>query len=157
MLTVDHARDLADHAGERLGHSEWVAVTQDAISEFARLTGDDHWIHVDVDRAAREMPGGKTIAHGLYLVSLMPHLQRDIYRIEHRGRGLNYGYDRMRFVMPVPVGSRIRLALTLVEAEAHPKGTRIVNDTVIELEGAERPAIVARHILLIEDPAGEGA
>lgn len=152
MLTVEHPRDLAAYAGQLLGHSAWVDIPQSAIDDFARLTGDDHWIHVDVERAGRETPDGRTIAHGLYLVSLMPRLQRDIYTVRRRGRGLNYGYDRLRFVSPVPVDSRVRLALTLAEAEAHPKGTRIVTDAVIELKGNENPAVVARHILLIENP-----
>lgn len=152
MLRVAHALDLAAHAGKSLGHSQWVAIRQDDIDAFARLTGDDHWIHVDVERAAREMPGGRTIAHGLYLVSLMPRLQREIYAVEKRGRGLNYGYDRLRFVAPVPEGSRVRLALSLVEAEAHPRGARLVTEAAIELEGSGKPAVAARHILLIENP-----
>lgn len=152
MLIVEHARDLAAYAGKLLGRSGWIEVDQQAIDDFAKLTGDDHWIHVDVERASREMPGGRTIAHGLYLVSLMPKLQRDIYKVEQRGRGLNYGYDRLRFIAPVPVNSRVRLALTLVEAETHARGIRLVNEAAIELEGAERPAIVAQHILLIENP-----
>jgi len=152
MLTVDTAGELAAYTGQPLGRSGWVDINQAAIDDFARLTGDDHWIHVDVERAAREMPGGRTIAHGLYLVSLMPRLQRDIYAVTNRGRGLNYGYDRLRFVAPVPVGSRVRLALTLIEAEPHPRGTRIVTEAAMELEAAEKPAVVARHILLIENP-----
>ncbi|MEO3387992.1 MaoC family dehydratase [Mesorhizobium sp. CAU 1741] len=152
MITVEHAGDLAAYAGQRLGHSDWVEVKQDAIDDFARLTGDDHWIHVDIERASREMPGGHTIAHGLYMVSLMPRLQRDIYTVQKRGRGLNYGYDKLRFVAPVPVGSRVRLALTLAEAAPHPRGTRIVCEAAMELDGAEGPAVVARHILLIENP-----
>jgi acyl dehydratase len=152
MLVVEHAADLATHAGQLLGHSEWKQITQADIDDFARITGDDHWIHVDVERAAREMPGGKTIAHGLYVLALSPFLQRDIYKIRQRGRGLNYGYDKLRFVIPVPVESRVRLALTLTAVEPHHKGTRIVNEAVIELEGSERPAIVASHIVLIENP-----
>lgn len=151
MITVEQPADLAEHAGQRLGHSDWVEIDQQAIDGFARLTGDDHWIHVDTERASREMPGGKTIAHGLHLVSMMPRLQREIYAVRKRGRGLNYGYDKIRFIAPVPVGSRIRLALTLVEAAPHPRGTRIVCDAAIELDGADIPAVVARHILLIEN------
>ena len=152
MIRVEHPGELAAHAGQRLGHSGWVEITQADIDDFARLTGDDHWIHIDTERARREMPGGKTIAHGLYLVSLMPRLQRDIYAIEKRGRGLNYGYDRLRFVAPVPVGSRVRLALTLIEAEPHMRGTRIVCEAAMEQDHTEGPAVVARHILLIENP-----
>jgi acyl dehydratase len=151
MLTVAHALDLKAHEGQELGISGWVAVTQADIDDYARLTGDDHWIHVDVERARAEMPGGKTIAHGLFILSFAPVLQRQIYRIERRGRGFNYGYDRVRFVSPVPVESRVRLKQTLVAADRHDKGTRIEIEATIEIEGVTRPAIVARNLLLIED------
>lgn len=151
MLTVERALDLKAHEGKELGVSAWVEVTQRDIDDFARLTGDHHWIHVDVERASSSMPGGKTIAHGLYLLSLVPTLQRQIYQIRQRGRGLNYGYDRVRFVSPVPVGSKVRLRQSLVEAVRHGKGTRLMIDATIEIEGAGRPGIVARNIILIED------
>lgn len=157
MLTIEHARDLQAHVGSVLGHSHWMSIEQDDIDAFARLTGDDHWIHVDVDRASQEMPEGKTIAHGLYILSLIPRLQRDIYRIVHRGRGLNYGYDRIRFLAPVPVGSRIRLKLTLADASPHRMGMRIETEAAVEIEGAERAALVARNILLIEDATEGGS
>jgi acyl dehydratase len=151
MLVVSHALDLKAHEGQELGASDWVEVRQADIDDYARLTGDDHWIHVDVERARAEMPGGKTIAHGLLVLSYAPSLQRQIYRIERRGRGFNYGYDRVRFVSPVPVGSRVRLRQTLVTAERHLKGTRLEIEATLELEGVARPAIVARNLLLIED------
>lgn len=151
MLTVERAIDLKAHAGKVLGSSDWVTVEQEAIDTFARLTGDDHWIHVDRERARREMPGGRTIAHGLYLLSLIPFLQRSIYAVRRRGRGLNYGYDRVRFVSPVQEGSRVRLTLKLIDAAPHPRGTRVETETTIELEGSHRPALVASNILLIED------
>lgn len=150
-LTLDHARDLAAHIGKPLGVSDWVSIEQSAIDAFAAVTGDDHWIHVDVARAARDMPDGKTIAHGLYLLSLIPRLQRQLYDIRRRGRGLNYGYDRVRFIDSVPVGSKVRLTLSIQEVEAHPLGTRLVTETIIERDGAAKPALIARHILLIAD------
>lgn len=152
VLTVERAPDLEAHARQVLGTSRWVTVTQQAIDDFARLSGDDHWIHVDTQRARSEMPQGRTIAHGLYLLSLIPALQREIYTIRKRGRGLNYGYDRLRFVAPVPVDSRVRLKQTLVDAAAHALGTRLEFDEEIEIEGSEKPALIARHILLIENP-----
>ena len=151
MLTVERAIDLQLHAGQPLGASDWFAVEQRHIDDFARLSGDDNWIHIDAERAAREMPGGKTIAHGLYMLSLIPWLQRQIFAVRRRGRGLNYGYDRVRFLAPVPVGSRIRLAMSLVQATSQPTGTRIELDAVVEIEGAEKPALIARSIILIED------
>ncbi|MGX1308187.1 acyl dehydratase [Amorphus suaedae] len=153
MLTVDRPADLKAHAGSFLGQSGWRPVTQADISAFAELTGDDHWIHVDTARAAAEMPDGKTIAHGLFLLALVPRLQRELYAIRHRGSGLNYGYEKVRFLSPVPVDSRIRLALTLVDVSDHPRGTRIVTASTIELEHSERPALVADHIILVADPS----
>ena len=151
IVDVEHARDLAAWSGRPLGASPWSAITQATIGAFAAVTGDDHWIHVDTERAAREMPGGRTIVHGLLLLSLIPALQRQIFHIRHRGRGLNYGYDRVRFVRPVPCGARIRLAQTLVEARPADGGTRLTLDSEIELEGSDKPAMVARGIVLILD------
>lgn len=152
MLSVDTAADLAGHVGTELGRSAWVTIDQPMVDAFAGLSGDDHWIHVDVVRAGREMPGGSTIAHGLLLLSLIPRLQHEIYEVRRRGAGLNYGYDRVRFVSQVPVGSRVRLALVLGAVEPHALGTRLVTDATIEIDGADRPALVARNILLLKDP-----
>lgn len=151
MLTLRIPADLAAHSGALLGRSRWVSIDQAMIDTFASLTGDDQWVHVDTARAAREMPHGKTIAHGLMLLSLIPGLLREIYAITERGTGLNYGYDRVRFISPVPAGSRVRLALTLVAAEPHELGTRIVTDAALELEDSEKPALIARNILLVKD------
>ncbi len=152
MLTVDRPLDLKNHAGQVLGASEWRTITQKEIDDFAALSGDDHWIHIDVERAKSDMPGGRTIVHGLYLLALVPALQREIYAIRQRGKGLNYGYDRVRFILPVPVESRIRLKQTLVDATEHALGARLVFDLEIEIEGTEKPALVAQNILLIENP-----
>jgi acyl dehydratase len=151
MLTVERAMDLQAHAGSPLGFSDWFTIEQRHIDDFARLSGDDNWIHVDAERAAREMPGGRTIAHGLYVLSLIPWLQRGIFAVRRRGRGLNYGYDRVRFLSPVPVGSRIRLTMSLVQATAQTTGTRVELDATVEIEGSEKPALIARNIILIED------
>ncbi len=151
MLSVDHARDLKARAGAEIGMSDWVTITQGMIDAFAHLTGDDHWIHVDTARAEREMPNGRTIAHGLLVLSFIPKLQREIYEVRQRGRGLNYGFDRVRFVSPVPVGSRIRLRQTLIDAAAHKMGTRLEIEGQIEVDGIEKPAVIARNILLVED------
>ncbi|MHA6346371.1 MaoC family dehydratase [Roseivivax sp. CAU 1761] len=124
---------------------------QQEIDEFARLSGDDHWIHVDVTRAARELPGGKTIVHGLYLVSLVPRLQRQLFRIKCRGAGLNYGYDKVRFTAPVTVGSRIRLTQTVSSATLRGNGTLLALSSTIEVQGMSKPALVADALLLIED------
>ncbi len=153
MQTFNKAADLAARAGTLLGRSDWVTIDQARIDAFAELTGDRHWIHVDIERARREMPDGRTIAHGLLLLSLIPDLQQQMYAVQQRGAGLNYGYDKVRFVSQVQVDSRIRLALVLVDIEPHALGTRILTDATIEIEGRDKPALVARNILLLKDTA----
>jgi acyl dehydratase len=151
MLVLDTPLAFLDLVGQKLGTSSWFTITQAHISDFARLTGDDFWIHTDTERAAREMPGGKTIAHGLFTLSLVPLLQRDIFRIERRGRGLNYGSNKVRYTAPVPAGSRVRLHQTLLSAVRVAQATRIVTTCEFEIEGAGRPALVAEFILQLED------
>lgn len=151
MQILQTPADFIGLVGQPLGTSDWLTIDQPRIDGFARATGDDFWIHVDRERAAREMPDGKTIAHGLLLLGLVPLLQRQIFRVEQRGKGLNYGSDRVRYTAQVPVGSRVRLRQSVRSAEATPAGMRITTDCVIELEGSERPAVVAEFILLLQD------
>jgi acyl dehydratase len=152
MITVETPMDLKAYEGQDLGRSEWMTIGQEMLSAFAALTGDDHWIHTDIERAASEMPGGRTIAHGLLVLSLGPFLQRQIYAIRRRGKGLNYGYDKVRFVSPIPVDARVRLALALVSVTPHAMGARIVTREAFEVEGTDRLAVAAEHSLLIMDP-----
>jgi acyl dehydratase len=151
IVDVEHARDLAAWSGRTLGATPWSPITQATIDAFAHVTGDDNWIHVDAERASRDMPGGRTIAHGLLLLSLIPALQRQIFHIRRRGHGLNYGYDRVRFVRPVPCDARVRLAQTLVEVRPADGGTRLTLDCEIQLEGSDKPALAARSIILTMD------
>jgi acyl dehydratase len=122
-------------------------VTKEQINKFADATGDYQWIHVDVKRAKREMPGGKTIAHGWLTLSLVPRLASTLYHVKQRSRGINYGANRVRFTGMVPAGSRIRLRLTIKSVEAMKDGgTRITNEGTMELEGRDRPVLVAETI-----------
>jgi len=150
-LVLEHASDVAARIGQPLGASDWVCLDQRKIDAFAELTGDDHWIHVDVERAAREMPQGKTIVHGFLVLSLIPFLQRGIYTIRQRGKGLNYGCNRVRFTAPVPVGSRVRLRQSVKDCLRLEDATRITFESTIEIEGQERPALVAETLLQIFD------
>ena len=109
MLEVETPADMKAHIGQKIGTSAWVTVDQAMIDKFAEATGDHQWIHVDVERAKREMPGGKTIAHGYLTLSLLPRLSHEIYTIRKRSRGINYGSNKVRFTAPVPAGSRVRL------------------------------------------------
>ena len=90
-LTVEYPKDLKQHVGRELGPSEWMTVEQAMIDKFADATGDHQWIHVDVERAKREMPGGKTIAHGYLTLSLVPRMAATLVKVTNRKRGLNYG------------------------------------------------------------------
>src|SRR5258705_8326371 len=105
MLKVEKPQDLLEHVGQELGPSEWLTVTQEMIDKFADATGDHQWIHVDVERAKKEMPGGKTIAHGYLTLSLLPQLAPTLMKIEKRRRGLNYGSNRVRLPPPRPSGA----------------------------------------------------
>ena len=149
MLTVENPAELKNYVGQTLGTSEWFTIDQTMIDDFARATGDMNWIHVDVERAKREMPGGKTIAHGYLTLSLIPRLSQAVLRIQQRAKGLNYGANRVRFPAPVPVGSRVRLIETLKEAQETDAGLRLNFDCVIEIEGQKRPAMVAETIVLL--------
>lgn len=148
---LDHAADLIAFIGQPLSSSHWVSLEQAQIDAFAALTGDDHWIHVDLERAGREMPQGKTLVHGFLVLSMIPFLQRGIYSIRQRGKGLNYGCNRVRFTAPVPVGSRIRLHQAVKDCVRLENGTRITFDCRIEIEGQDRPALVAETLLQIFD------
>src|SRR5437899_9597346 len=144
MLHVDTPKDLLQHIGRELGPSDWITVDQAMIDRFAEATGDHQWIHVDVERAEREMPGGKTIAHGYLTLSLVPRLASTLYRVKQRSRGLNYGSNRIRFTGQVPAGSRIRLRQKIKAVEpVDGGGVRITSENTVEVEGAARPALVA--------------
>ena len=124
MLSVERPTDLIAYAGQKLGTSDWVLIDQAMIDAFAEATGDKSWFHVDPERAKREMPGGRTIAHGFLTLSLVAYLSATIYEIRRRRRGVNYGMNRLRFTAPVPAGSRVRLHESLKAAEAIDGGVR---------------------------------
>lgn len=143
-LIVEYPKDLAQHVGRELGPSAWVRVDQAMIDKFAEATGDHQWIHVDVERARREMPGGKTIAHGYLTLSLVPRMAATLVQVSKRSRGLNYGSNKVRFISPVPAGSRIRLRQKLLRVEEVPaNGVRLTSEMTVEIEGQDRPALVA--------------
>jgi len=151
MLEVERPADLVAYAGKEIGVSDWYTVTQEQIDKFADATGDHQWIHVDVERAKKEMPGGKTIAHGWLTLSLVPRLASTIYTVKKRSRGINYGANRVRFTGPVPAGGRIRLRLKIKEVEQVQGGVRVTNEGTMELEGAARPVLVSETIGMVYD------
>ncbi len=135
--------------GQELGASDWIEIDQARIDTFAAVTGDDQWIHVDVERAGRELPGGSTIAHGFLTLSLIPYLRRSIWTLESTERGLNYGLEKVRFPSPVMSGDRVRVRQTLLSLEAQNGGHRMVFRSVVEIEGREKPACVADIVSLV--------
>jgi acyl dehydratase len=150
MLKVEKPQDLLQHVGEQLGPSEWLTVTQEMIDKFADATGDHQWIHVDVERAKKELPGGKTIAHGYLTLSLLPQLAPTLMKVEKRRRGVNYGSNRVRFTAPVPAGARVRLRQKLVKVEpVEDNGFRVTSEMTMEVEGNTRPAMVAETLGII--------
>jgi acyl dehydratase len=151
MLEVERPSDLVAYAGKEIGVSDWYTVTQEQIDKFAEATGDHQWIHVDVERAKKEMPGGKTIAHGWLTLSLVPRLAATIYGVKHRSRGINYGANRVRFTGPVPAGGRIRLRLAIKSVDQVEGGVRVTNEGTMELEGAARPVLISETIGMVYD------
>jgi len=141
--------DLPKLAGQETGVSDWVIIDQGRINKFADATGDHQWIHIDVARAAKEMPGGKTIAHGYLTLSLIPFLTGNFLRIEGVARGINYGSDKVRFTNMVPVGSKVRARAKLLSAEPKSGGMQMRNEVTIEIEGQDRPACIAETISLV--------
>ena len=147
-LTVEKPAELAQHVGRELGPSDWMTMDQATIDKFAAATGDHQWIHVDVERAKKEMPGGKTIAHGYLTLSLVPRLAQTLVKVTARKRGLNYGSNKVRFTNAVPAGARIRLrSYKLKNVEPMDgNGFRVTSEATVEIEGQERPALVAEII-----------
>jgi acyl dehydratase len=146
MLELETPLDIKQHIGRELGPSDWMTVDQPMIDKFADATGDHQWIHVDVERARKEMPGGKTIAHGYLTLSLVPRLAATLTRVKKRARGLNYGSNKVRFINPVPAGARIRLRQRIKNVEDIAGGVRVTSEMTVEIEGQDRPALVAEII-----------
>ena len=140
-------KDLAGLIGQEVGLSDWLEVTQDRVNQFADATGDHQWIHVDVERATREIGG--PIAHGYLTLSLIPFLSAGMLPVKGVTRGINYGSDKVRFVTMVRVGKRVRLRQQLIGAEPKAGGMQIKNLCTIEIEGEERPACVAETLTVL--------
>jgi acyl dehydratase len=145
VRTIDEARALV---GQEIGVSGWLVVDQGRIGQFASATDDHQWIHVDVERAKREMPGGQTIAHGYLLLSLMPALMDMIVELPTLERAINYGLNKVRFKNPVPAGSRVRMRSVLLQAQKRAGALQVILENTLEVEGQDKPAFVAEVIAL---------
>jgi acyl dehydratase len=145
MLTLTGLDEVKAHVGSELGVSDWHLVTQERIDQFAEVTGDDQWIHVDPERA-RESPFGGTIAHGYYTLSLAPRFSYDMFKFEGFAFGVNYGLNRVRFPAPLPVGERVRMRAKLVGLDEIPGGAQLRTELTFEREGGEKPVCVAESL-----------
>jgi acyl dehydratase len=145
MLTLTGLDEVRAHVGKELGVSDWHEVTQEKVDAFAAVTGDDQWIHVDRERAARS-PFGGTIAHGYYTLSLAPRFSYDMFKFEGFAFGLNYGLNRVRFPAPMPVGGRVRMRAKLNEIQEIAGGAQLTTELTFECEGAEKPVCVAESL-----------
>jgi acyl dehydratase len=129
--------------GQRVGESAWRTVTQELVDDFARVSGDHQWIHVDPERARRESPFGTTVAHGFLTLSLLSSLSAEVISMQNPRFGLNYGFDRVRFVSPVPVGSQIRGTFAIEDVRRLDDGAQITWRAEVEIRDAPKPALSA--------------
>jgi len=147
IKSIDDAQSLI---GEELGVSEWLEIDQKRIDDFADVTGDHQWIHVDVERAKAESPYRTPIAHGFLTLSLVPALSKDNFRVENAKLAINYGLNKVRFLAAVPVDSRVRVRSELADAAKVDDNT--ANLTVrhtIEIDGVDKPAAVVEMIVRV--------
>jgi acyl dehydratase len=146
MLKISGVDDLKSKLGTELGVSDWIDITQERVNEFAEVTGDHQWIHVDPERA-KETPFGGTIAHGLFTLSLGPQLSYGLFEFEGFSFAVNYGYGKVRFPAPVPVGSKLRMRAELTEAHDVPGGVQATILQTFEVEGGAKPVCVAEQLV----------
>ena len=143
IRSIDDARALE---GTEVGLSDWEAIDQHRIDQFAEATTDHQWIHVDTERAAREMPDGKTIAHGYLTLSLIPALTGNFLEFEKLERAINFGTNKVRFYTPVPAGARVRARGTVLQARSRGGALLLTSEVRIEVEGERKPACVAETL-----------
>jgi acyl dehydratase len=146
MKTYQNIDDLQPLVGEVIGTSEWLDIEQGRIQQFADATGDQQWIHVDVERA-KKGPFGAPIAHGFLTLSLLPSFTHTAYRVINCSSGVNYGLDKVRFPAPVPVGSRLRASFRLISYDAIEGGAQIKVEMTVEREGGSKPVCIAESIV----------
>jgi acyl dehydratase len=148
MRVFSSFEEIEEAAGEEIGTSGWVVISQDRVDQFAEATGDHQWIHVDADKA-QDGPFGGTIAHGYLTLSLVPWLGGQVFTLDTPGAKLNYGVNKVRFPQAVLVGSRVRAKVTLGELTAGTAGRQLTLRHVIEIEDEEKPACVAETVVLL--------
>jgi acyl dehydratase len=145
--TVNGIEELKDLVGETIGPSEWREVTQDLIDQFAEVSGDDQWIHVDTERAKTDSPFGTTVAHGNLTLSMIDGFRTGLMESSGFKMGVNYGWNKVRFPAPVPAGSRIRASIETLSVDELDGGWyQIAQKWTVQVEGNEKPACVAESV-----------
>jgi acyl dehydratase len=146
LRVIKSIEDAKALIGEEVGLSDWAVIDQHRIDQFAEATSDHQWIHVDTERAAREMPDGKTIAHGYLTIALIPSLTGDFVHVENLARAVNFGLNKVRFYAPIPVGSRLRGRVKVLQARQRAGALILTSEVRIEVEGQKKPACVAETL-----------
>jgi acyl dehydratase len=146
MPLIESIEDAKALEGQEVGLSEWTVIDQHRIDQFAEATSDHQWIHVDTERAANEMPDGKTIAHGYLTLSLIPALTANFVEFKNLERAINFGTNKVRFYAPVPEGARVRARGTVLQARRRAGALLLTSEVRIEVEGERKPACVAETL-----------
>ncbi len=144
-MKVLNLQTIENHIGENIGTSDWQLITQEMINQFAELTGDKQWIHVDTEKA-KFSPFGSTVAHGFMILSFAPKLVSELIDFQGIRMGLNYGFEKVRFVSPVPVNSEVRMTGSLNSVEREGERVKVTMNISFELKGNEKPACVAEWV-----------
>jgi acyl dehydratase len=146
MKTFRTLKDLAACVGQDVATSDWITITQEQVNQFAEATGDHQWIHVDVEKA-RKGPFGGPIAHGFLTLSLLPRFFESTIEVVESAMGVNYGLNKVRFIAPVPVGSKLRARMKLLSAEPiDNNGYQMTWEITVEREGASKPVCIAESL-----------
>ena len=149
MAGLVPADTLKDYIGKDMGASDWLKVDQDRINQFADATGDHQWIHLDAEKAAKELPTKSTIAHGFLSLSLIVPLAAQVWSITGAKMMINYGLNKVRFINMVPVGSKVRLGVKISEVNKLDNGgTQVISEATLEIDGQDKPAYVAESIMV---------
>ena len=143
---INSIEDAKALEGEEVGLSDWAVIDQNRIDQFAEATADYQWIHVDTERAAREMPNGKTIAHGYMTLALIPALTGNFIEVPNLSRAINFGVNKVRFYTPVPAGAKVRARATVLQARRRAGALLLTSEVRIEVEGERKPACVAETL-----------
>jgi acyl dehydratase len=147
MTEIESVAGLSEHVGREVATSDWLEVSQERIDQFAEATGDRQWIHTDTERAARESPFEQTIAHGFLTLSLLSELARLALSVGGVRMGINYGFNRVRFISPVPAGARIRGRFTLARFEEIEGVAQATWGVTVEREGSDKPCCMAEWLV----------